>query len=326
MFAALALLVLSATPEVAVLSSLGSEAELRFQPLGTAQLSEPVARFTHGEGSSVLGALLPGSRVVLASATMRASGDLSFANALIRLEPGRAPRLLAEGLAYGSRALVTAEGRVFVSRGVAGRQADEARVDALTIEEIDPTTAKLRTVLAERGFVLFLAGSVGRELIIYAVGPLGARLLAVHVDSLAVRALLPAMPPLARDFVVDAPRRRVLFTQVAPGGWAVEEVRLVDGARQVLAEGPEVTLLPTVLDGRVLISRGPGRGLEALDGREGLAAHGPGFERVRLERGGLVLGLHEVPGGFPTPFALERGRAVELAAPSARLELAGVVP
>jgi hypothetical protein len=183
-------------------------------------------------------------------------------------------------------------------------------------------------VLAARGFLLYLAGALGRELLVYEVGPLGARLVLVHVDTLAVRVLVGALTPMARDFVLDAPRRRVLFTQAVRGAWVVEEVSLVDGARRVLAEGPEVTLLPTVLaDGRVLVSAGPGRGLRALDGGEGLAAQGPGFERVKLARGALLVGVHERPGDFPSLFALEGRRVVELVAPEgARLDVAGVRP
>lgn len=328
MISLLVVLSLSAAPDVALLSSRGSETELRFQPLGSHALSEPVARFTHAEGSDVRGALLPGTRVVVASAAMREGGDLSFANALVRLEVGKAPRVLVDGLAHASRPLVTGEGRVFVSRGVAGHEVDGLRVDAVSVDEVDPSSGRVRPVLTARGFLLFLAGALGRELLVYELGPLGARLLLVHVDTLAVRVLLASMTPMARDFVLDAPRRRVLFTQAARGAWVVEERSLVDGARRVLAEGPEVTLLPTVLaDGRVLVSAGPGHGLRALDGGEGLPAQGPGFERVKLARGALLIGVHERPGDFPSLFALEGRRAVELHAPAgARLDVAGVSP
>lgn len=320
-------LALTASPEVALLSSQSSVAELRFQPLGATELSAPVVRFTHAEGSSVQGSLLPRSRVVVASATLRERGELSFGNALIRLEAGKPPRVLADQLAYGSRPLVTVEGRVFVSRGVAGRELPEAyRVDALTLEEIDPTTAARRLVYLTHGYFTFLAGALGRELIVYESAPAGARLIAVHADTLGVRVLLPSMAPLARDFVVDVPRHRVLFTQGTPGGaaWFVEQVDLLDGAATRLAEGPEVTLLPVVLaDGRVLISRGPGEGLHALDGTKVVAAHGPGFERIAAQHKGLLIGLHERPSEFPTLFS--SSGALEAPADS-RLDVAGVIP
>lgn len=330
MFPILVALTLAASPEVAILSSQGDTAELRFQPVGATELAAPVARFSHAEGSSVGGSLLPRSRVVVASATLQARGDLSFGNSLIRLEAGKAPRVLADQLAYGSRPLVTAEGRVFVARGVAGREPvdghEALRVDALSIDEIDPLRGTRRVVYSTSGYLTFLAGAVGRELVVYEVAPAGARLLIVHVDTLAVRELLRAMAPLARDFVVDALRRRVLFTQGTPGEdrWFVEQVEFVTGASTRLAEGTEVTLLPTVLlDGRVLISRGAGEGLWALDGTRGLAPHGPGFERILAQHKGLVIGLHERPGEFPSVFA---DKDALLAPAASRLDVAGVIP
>lgn len=321
---------LAAAPEVALLSSQGDVAELRFQPLGAAELTAPVVRFSHGEGSPVQGSLLPRTRVVVASAAMSARGDLSFSSALIRLEAGKPARVLADQLVYGSRPLVNAEGRVFVARGAAGDERDGWRVDALSIDEIHPTTAARRLVYATSGYLTFLAGSLGRELIVYEVAPVGARLISVHVDTLAVRELVPSMAPLARDFVVDAPRRRVLFTQGTPGadGWFVEQVDLVTGSSTRLADGPEITLIPTVLaDGRVLISGGAGDGLRTLDGARVFPALGSGFERVQLQTQGLILGLHERPGDFPNVFALKDGKPVRLLAPpDSRLDLAGVIP
>lgn len=322
-------LFLAATPEVAILSSQGEVAELRFQPLGATGLTAPVARFSHGEGSAVLGSLLPRSRVVVASATMASRGDLSFATVLLRLEAGKPARVLADQLAYGSRPLVT-EGRVFISRGVAGPQGEAFRLDALSVEEIDPTTAKTRRVYATHGAFTFLAGALGRELIIYEVTARAARLIAVHVDTLAVREVLPTMAGLAHDFVVDAPRHRVLFTQGTPGGrtWFVEEVDLRSGASKRLVDGPEVTLLPAVLpDGRVLISTGAGEGLKTLGGERVVPAQGTGFERLVVQQKGLIVGLHERPSDFPSVFASQDGMPVPLAAPQgSRLDVAGVTP
>ena len=334
-------LCLAATPEVAILSSKGEVAELRFQPLGATELAAPVARFSHGEGSAVLGSLLPRSRVVVASATMESRGDLSFANVLLRLEAGKPARVLASQLAYGSRPLVTAEGRVFIARGVAGPQGETFRLDALSVEEIDPATAKTRRVYATHGAFTFLAGALGRELIIYEVTARAARLIAVHADTLAVREVLPTMAGLAHDFVVDAPRHRVLFTQGTPGGrtWFVEEVDLIkapggdgvgrlNGVSSRLVEGPEVTLLPAVLpDGRVLISTGPGEGLTSISGERLVPAQGTGFERLVVQQKGLIIGLHERPSDFPSVFASQDGNPVPLAAPpQSRLDVAGVTP
>ncbi len=324
-------LVLAAAPEVALLSSQADVGELRFQPLGASKLADPVARFSHAEGSPVLGSLLPRSKVVVATAAMSARGDLSFASSLLRLEAGKPVRVLADQVPYGARPLVTGEGRLFIARGVAGRDlGDVMRVDALTVEELDPTTARSRLVYSVSGFVTFLAGALGRELVIYEVTPGRARLLAVHVDTLAVRVVVPSMEGLAHDFVVDAPRRRVLFTQGTVGGdrWFVEEVDLLTGASRRIAEDAEVTLLPTVLpEGRVLISRGAGDGLRSLEGERVIPAHGTGFERLVVQRKNLSVGLHERPSDFPSVFARQDGAEVPLLAPKdSRLDVAGVSP
>lgn len=334
MVSALILLTLATAPEVALLSSRGDTAELRFQPLGARELVAPAVRFTHAEGSDVFGALLPGSRVVVATATLRERRDLSFASALLRLEAGKPARVLADEVVYGTRPLVTAEGRVFVARGAPGIDPvdghDALRIDALSVEEIHPHTGARRVVYTARGFATFLAGALGRELIIYEVAPAGARLIGVHVDTLAVREVYRLPAPLGFDFGVDAPRRRVLFTQGLPGAdaFSVVSVDLSSGAVTRLAEGPEVALLPTVLaDGRVLISAGPGRGLRGVDGGRGLPSTGSGYERVRLQQAGLVLGLHERPSDFPSVFAWRDGQRVPLATPpDSRLDLAGVRP
>lgn len=329
MVSALTLLILTGSPEVALLSSSGTTGELRFQPIDGA-LAAPVARFSHAEGSPVLGSLLPGSRVVLASAVMKAEGDVSFGSALIRLEAGRAPRLLADQLAYGSRPLVTAEGRVFVSRGRPGPSSDEGRVDELTVEELDPRTAKTRTIHSVRGFATFLVGALGRELVIYEITPGASRLIAVHADSLGVRVLADLKQLPAHDLSVDAPRKRVLFTQLTADRAAYEAkaLSLVDSSVRVIATSPELTLLPFArADGRVSISKGAGLGTLSADGGEGLAAQGPGFERLVLERNGLLVDLHERPGDFPSLIVFEGGQARVISTPSdARLDVAGVLP
>lgn len=309
-------LVLAADPQVAVLSSRGAEGELRFQPASAQEVVAPAVRFAHAEGSPVLGSLLPGTRVVVATAVMKERGDLSFASALLRLEAGKPARVLADGVVYGSRPHVTAEGRVFVARGVAGAElSEQGRVDALVIDEVNATTGKARTVYASRGFVTYIGGSIGRELVVYELTTHGARLLAVHVDTLAVRVLLPSMVALARDFFVDAPRRRVLFTQGTPheDAWFVEALQLDTRERTVIARSNEPRLLASVSpDGALFVNEAPR-----------VEAGRLGYWRVQLARKDLVLALHEVPGEFPSAFVSGRRLATP---PDARLDLAGATP
>jgi hypothetical protein len=325
-------LALAASPEVALLDSAHDSTRLRFQPVGSAALAPVAASFTHGDGSTVLGALLPGRRVVLATAVVGRPRDESFGAALFRLEPGAPVRVLVDRVVPSTRPVVLENGRVFVQRGRPGESTDAERVDALSIDEVDADSGKTRTVYEARGFVAFLAGALGRELIVYEVAPTGARLVAVHVDSLAVRPLA-VLPPLAFDFTVDAPRRRVVFTLGQPGveWWRVVAIDLGSGALVTLAQGDSVALVPAVLpDGRVAFAPGEGAGLRVA-GTDQLAlkAQGPGFERVRAVVRGVAVGLHEVPGDFPRLFSvsLGDGRAQDTAFPkNVRLDVAGVTP
>jgi hypothetical protein len=199
--------------------------------------------------------------------------------------------------------------RLFVQRGTAGPPTTDGtvRVDALELTEVDVSTGRLRTVFSTRGFWTHVAGTFGRELIVYVSEPRGARLIAVHVDTLAVRTLLASLAPLAHDFAVDPASKAVFFSIADPGveRWFVERVDLLSGARSRIAEGDVVALLPTVLPSGVAWAPGPGRGLSFI-GKDtlALAPRGPGFERVHFVVEGVAVGLHEDPGALPRPFAV----------------------
>ena len=321
MVTSLTLLLLAAAPEVALLSTApGAEVtELRFQPLGATRLTAPVARLSHVANETVLGAVIPGTRRIVAIAVTEPRKDLSFASGLFLLEANTPSRLLCDRVVLGSRPLVTAEGRVFVQRG----RATESRIDALTIDEVDLRTGRTREVLAFTGFTTLLAGSLGRELLVYRVGPGRADLVAVHTDALGVRVLIPSMQPLARDFALAADSRSIFFTQgdSATGRWYLERLDLQTLALTRLAEGPTMALLPTPLpDGRVAFAPAQGAGLQDLAGSTVLESTGPGFERVRaFTQKKIAVGLHEIPGDFPLPLG-------GFAAPARqRLDVAGVI-
>ncbi len=321
MVTSFALLFLAAAPEVAVLST-GAEAEfteLRFQPLGDSRVAPPVARLAHVARESVLGSLIPNSRRVVVTAVTEPRKDLSFASSLFLLEPNKPARVLCDRVALGNRPLVTIDGRVFIQRGKPG----ENRVDALSIDEVDVRTGRTREVLAFTGYTAFLAGSIGRELLVYRIGTNGADLVAVHADALGVRVLIPSFAPLARDFAVSADGKSLLYTQGDPvtARWFVEKLDLQSLTRSRLAEGPDIALLPTPLpDGRVAFTKGEGLGLQDLEGKSVIESRGPGFERVRFfTKSRNAVGLHEIPGEFPQPL----GGFV--AAPNQRLDVAGLV-
>lgn len=320
MVTALSLLLLAASPEVALLSTApeAEVTELRFQPLADARLAVPVARLTHVAHESVLGAVLPGTRRVVATAVTEQRKDLSFASSLFLLEAHKPTRVLCDRVVLSTRPLVTIDGRVFVQRGRVG----EGRVDALTVDEVDLRTGRTREVLAFNGFITFLAGSLGRELLVYRVGPLGADLVAVHADALSVRVLIASMQPLARDFAVAADGRSLLYTQgdASTGQWFLERLDLQSLQRARLAEGPTMALLPTPLpDGRVAFAPAQGAGLRDLEGAVVLEAQGQGFERIRaFTKKRVAVGLHELPGDFPSPLGF-------VAPLRHRLDVAGLV-
>jgi hypothetical protein len=310
---ALTVVLTAAPPEVALLSSRGDGdfTELRFQRPG-AELSAPVAGFSHVRRATVLGTLMPGTRTVLAVAQTLNARDASFASSLVRLEAGREPATLVEHLALSTRPTVTRAGRVFIQR-------------AGTVDEVNVVTGATRTIHRFEGPLLFIAGTFESELVLYRVGAAGADLVAVHEDALGVRVLVPRLPALARDFSVDG--GSLYFTQGDGAAWRVDRVDLRTGELNTVARGPAVTLLPTVLPQGLALSPGPGQGLRYVNAGPALAARGAGYDRVRFVRDGWALGLDEVPSSFPTAFAVElkTGKALSIAAPpQCRLDLAGV--
>ena len=319
------LTLLASAPEVAILSTPADAetTELRFQRPGAAEPSPAVASFMHVKGSAVWGALLPGTRAVLAVAQTKNYRDSSWAAGLVRLEAGKPAVTIAERIAISTRPFITRDGRVFVQRGREG----EGRVDHLSIDEIDPRSGAARTVHAFDGYTTAIVGAFEGELVVYRVTPNGADLVAVHRDALGVRVLCK-LAPMARDFAIDG--RSLYFTTADAEGWLVARVDLRTGAFTPMKRSAEVTALPTVIDGRLAVSPGAGEGLRFVDdGTLALLPHGPtGFERVLHQAGGLACVRHEIPSSFPAAYAVElkTGKTFELAAPrNVHLELAGVV-
>jgi hypothetical protein len=301
-------------PEVALLCSRGDGdfTELRFQRPG-ADLQPAVAGFHHVRRATALGALLPGTRTVLAVAQTLDTRDASFASSLVRLEPGREAVILAEHLALSSRPFVTPSGRVFVQRG--------------TFDEVDPRTGALRTVHRFDADLVYPVGTWDNQLLLYRVARGAADLVAVHPDALGQRVVLPRLPAMARDFALSGDA--LYFTQIDGERWAVQRLDLRTLELATVARGPHLALLPTPFpSGLLAFSPGEGQGLRFTSGASALAPQGKGFDRVRFFRDGWALGLDEVPADFPTAFATElaTGRTLRIAAPAqSRLDIAGAV-
>jgi hypothetical protein len=273
-------------------------------------LAAPVGRFQHLPGASVQAVVLPGSRTVLAVADRTPGRDLSFASGLVRLAPDSAPVWLCDRVVVASRPLVTPDGRVLVSRGRPGPETEGvARVDDLTIDVIDPATGQARTLLAMRGFLLYLAGVHGNEVYVYRVRPDGADVVALGPDG-AVRTVVPDLPPFARDFSIDA-SGALVFQNLAGRRWVVERVNAHTHARARLGDKAELSEAPLVWpDGRMTLSARRRLFAASSDGRHAAA-------------------LRLAPGGFPVPELVDTtsGAARPLPAPPGRrVAIAGFVP
>lgn len=314
---------------------------------GESAAPAPVARFDHTDDAEVKGAILPGTSTVIAVADTVATRDLSFASSLFRVEPHRPAERLCDGVVYASRPLVTAAGRVFVSRGTAGPdpalapQAPSAsklagREDALSIDEIDPTTGSARTVHTFSGYLAFLAGEHEREILVYRIGAAGADLIGVDADTGKVRVIAPSLLPFARDFSVDAAKGAVVFQERDErdsGTWVVDRMDLATGARTRLASSKSMSLSPSVWPGGGVAYAPDSRGGLTLIGRDMKPIHGPtgdGVDQVQAvsKEGAWVAALHTRPGQLPIAFAIESsvGRTLALAAPAgARVAIAGFV-
>lgn len=258
----------------------------------------PVATFTHIEHAAVKGAVVPGTDVVLAAADTVPARDLSFAGSLFRLAPHRPPELLFDRVVHASRPLITAAGRAFVSRGKAGPALPSAmRVDELTVDEIDPSTGATRTVHAMSGYLLFLAGAAGHEILLYRVGPGGADLVAVDPDTGATRTILATMLPFARDFSIDG--GTIVFQERDDQDshtWSIERVDLASGARTRLHAGPSMSLAPFAWPGgRVIFSPDSQKGVDLV--------------QALAPDGSWIAGLHSVAGSLPQAFVMDRGGA-----------------
>jgi hypothetical protein len=240
-----------------------TESEIRGVHLDAAGARARVwAKISHAPDAVVRGDVLSGGRaaVVVADAAGE-RGD--FGAELLRVADDGAVRRLARGVLHASRPLASADGRVYVERGVAGRwpTPEEAsrgrlRVDELTIDAIDPDTGAARVLYGWSGYALHLSGELGGELVVYRVGPEGADLVAIDRASGASR-LVTTLLPFARDFTIDAARGAIVMSnrdEHDSRTWVVDRVDLATGARTRLERARE-ELAPFVTPAGGLVGR-----------------------------------------------------------------------
>jgi hypothetical protein len=246
-------------PSLALLSGVPGSARthLLFARGGSHAKWTVAATLEHPPGAIVRGVVLPGTRTVLAVADTVPAREPSWAASLVRLEPGAQPRVLADRVYHATRPLLLGS-RVFVQRGEPGEQPVGAngrlamRVDALRIDEIEPSSGAARTVHAWKGYETHLAGALGNELVVYRVGPAGADLVAVDADKGSVRVVVPSWPAAARELSIDRASGALVLQQRsnAPDRHlSVERVDLATGARQQVATSAHADMVPHVWPG-----------------------------------------------------------------------------
>lgn len=305
---------------------------------GDSKAPVPVATFTHLAGATARGVVVPGTETVIAAADTAETRDASFNASLFRVAPHAPPEVLCDRVVHASRPLVTADGRVFVARGMAGAEPTSARledmrVDALAIDEVDPSTGATRTVHSTSGYLTFLAGSYGGEILVYRVGPSGADIVAIEPDSTDVRTVVPSLPPFARDFSVDPVTGTLVWQgrhETDSHRWTIESADLVTGARSRLFESDSMNMVPYVLPGGTVLYSPEGRGGLSVLGGDRAAPLGEGADWVlAISEDQRVLGvLHTVQGALPVPFVIdvESGQTAIVRTPTGtRAAIAGFV-
>ncbi|WP_437736691.1 hypothetical protein [Sorangium sp. So ce1335] len=312
---------------------------LHIAPVGGAKAGPALATLRHLDDAVVRARVVPRTQIVVATADTSPSRDRSFNASLFRIEPHAEPVALCDGVVHASRPLVTAGGRVFVSRGVAGPEpppdGDVARlrVDALTIDEVDLATGATRAVHRHTGYLAFLAGAWGGELVIYRVAPGSADIVLVNPDTGATRVLAPSIPPFARDFSIDEAAGALVYQgrhEVDPRTWVIDRIDLGTGKRTRLETSASNGLAPHVWPGGGLAyTPDPRKGLVLVGARA--AVRGPlgaGVDAIQAVSpdAAWVAALHTSPSAFPVPFAIraESGKVAAIPAPpGARVAVAG---
>jgi hypothetical protein len=312
---------------------------LHESPIGGSDPGPPIASIPHLPDAAVRAAVLPGAGVVMMIADTAPGRDLSFNASLFRVEPHAPATPLCDRVVYASRPLVTATGRVFVSRGAAGPdppigpggKVTTLRVDELSVDEVDPATGATRIVHAYNGYATFLAATWKDEIILYRVSPAGADLLALDPDSGAARKLAD-VPPFARSFSIDEPAAALLFEErheTDPRTWVIDRMDLTTGQRERLISSPHIALAPHAWPGGGFAYTPERRlGLTVVDAPVSVSGPlGPGVDTVEaIAPDGAWVALLHTPAGFQIPFAIraDTGEAAAIPAPSgARIAIAG---
>jgi hypothetical protein len=230
-----------------------------------------LATIAHARGAVLRGDVVRGARAfVVAADDERDRGLGDFGSTLWRVDAAASRATeLARGLYHASRPLASNDGAIYVERGKRGAwpTAEEARsgvlrVDALSIDAIDPTSGAIRTVYTWAGYTLHIAGEYGAELIVYRVEPRGADLVAIDRATGRSR-VVTTLAPFARDFSIDGARGAIVMSNRDDKDahmWLVVRVDLASGDATRIASVSDDAPAPFALPGGALAFTAPGRG------------------------------------------------------------------
>jgi hypothetical protein len=309
------------------------------EPIGRA-----LARFEHQPASAIRARVRPGDSAVFVTASIARRGD--FDAALFRLVPGRPSQPpsqpLCDQLVHASAPLIAPDGRIFVSRGVAGASraaALEYRIDDLSVDRVDPSSGAIDNLYRHRGYLMHLAGFYPRggtsgEVIVYRIGPQGAALIAVDAVSGRIRMLRAPLIPFARDFSIDHHSHRLIYRQRDRSQrqrWTVESIDLRNGAHRTHASDNNFALAPAAWPGGGILLNPHRRGPRLIETSQTLAPPWRrGVDVLRaVDRSGRFVALsHTEQGRRPVGYVYDRlaGVAQRLPeVPASRITIAGFV-
>lgn len=297
----------------------------------------------HLPGATVKAAAMPDGQSAAVIAETTETRDRSWNSSLFLVTAQGETRSLVDRVYASTRPFIAGTGEILVTRGVAGAEVEpvrgafqQLRMDAITIDAVNPETGAARTVWRLTGYLSFMAGVAGDEVLTYDIGPGATPIMAIDVKSGAARTLVP-QASLARDFRVSLDGKLLTYTEHSPSGvddWRVVKVDVATGAREIVTTQPNLALLSYPLPTGLAFNPPDASGLTLVTARgnkELPCPWGAGADDLlALSRdGNWAGGLHETPSAFPQPFLLDlrSGASFPVVVPEGiRVDVAGVLP
>ena len=266
---------------------------------------------SHRDGAAIRAATT-GNGGVAVNADVSPGKDLSFVGGLFLVHEGEETRTLALDVVHASTPHVLGDGRILVSRGVPGPESPGvARADDLTVDAVDATTGEVATIASFHGYLLFIAGTLGDEVLLYRIGEGHADVIAVDVRTSKERTLIAEINPYARDFSVDAVTRTLVYSNheaepSASSEWFTERLDLASLKAERLEEGPSMEVTPHALPGGdVLLTLDAEKGASRLSG--GPLEIGAGVSEIADidPSAHFATGTVAMPGALGRPFVVD---------------------